>query len=85
MKRWSKKLEGKLVKIIWDDIQDMTGWNDLAEARKHTVTECWTVGTILSIKRKYLLLCSSENDAGEAGFVQAIPKGCITDIIFLKC
>ncbi len=72
-----------LVVIEWEDISTQVGWNNEQEVEEAKPSVCVSVGFLIEIQKKKVILCSGFADDDDVMDVTSYPKGTIKNIMYL--
>ncbi|MCH7793410.1 MAG: hypothetical protein IID31_14160 [Planctomycetes bacterium] len=69
-----------IYRVQWDDIQSSGGWYDKDALDEAGVAHCESVGYLVYRDRKVIKLASivEYEKTRDAGYIHAIPRGCVT-------
>lgn len=75
-----------IYRIEWDDIQSSGGWYDKESLKDADVAKCESVGYLVYRDRMVVKIASivEYEKTNDAGYVHAIPRGCITKMERIK-
>ena len=71
------------VRLEWEDISTLMGWNDKHETAAAKPCICISLGFLVEIQKTQVILCSGFSDDGDIMDVTSYPKGTILRIIYL--